>query len=81
MATTPVTFCFKKSEEWPKWKCCFEQYRVASGLDKDETHQVSTVLYCLEEDAEDILETTQIFEEDKKKYNKVVEAFDNHFQV
>ena len=78
----PGTFCFKMTEEWPKWKRRFEQYRVASGLvEKDEIRQVSTLLYCLGEDAEDVLDTTRISGEDKKKYNKVVEAFDNYFEV
>ena len=36
--TIPVTFCLKMTEEWPKWKHRFEQYRKASRLvDKDET--------------------------------------------
>ena len=75
-------FCFKKTEEWPKWKRRFEQYRVASGLgDQSESRQVSTLLYCLGEDAEDILDTIRITAEDKKKYDKVVEAFDHYFQV
>ena len=25
----PTPFSFGKSEEWPKWKCRFEQYRVS----------------------------------------------------
>ena len=33
------------------------------------------------EDAEDVLDTTRITAEHKKKYNKVVEAFDNYFKV
>ena len=28
----PTSFSFSKSEEWPKWKQQFEQYRQASGL-------------------------------------------------
>ena len=55
---------------------------MASGLvEKDEIRQVSTLLYCLGEDAEDVLDTTRISGEDKKKYNKVVETFDNYFEV
>ena len=42
---------------------------------------MSTLLYCLGEDAEDILDTTRIAVDDKKKYHKVVEAFDNYFKV
>ena len=78
----PNPFCFKKTEEWPKWRRRFEQYRVASGLaGREEEQQVSTLLYCLGEDAEDILDTTRITVDDKKKYEKIVEAFDNYFKV
>ena len=77
----PAPFCFHKTDEWPKWKRRFEQYRQASGLaDKGDERQVSTFLYCLGDDAEDILDTTRITSEDKKKYNKVVDAFDDYFK-
>jgi len=48
---------------------------------KDEGQQVSTLLYCLGEDAEDTLDTTRIINDDKKKYGKIVEAFDNYFKM
>ena len=52
----PVSFNFAKPDEWPKWNERFEQYRVASGLSKDsDARQVSTLLYCLGEVAEDVL--------------------------
>ena len=50
-------------------------------MDKNEQRQVSTLLYCLGEDAEEVLDTTRISEEDRKKYEKVVEEFDNNFKV
>ena len=40
-----------------------------------------THLYCLGEDAEDVLDTPRILAEDKKKYAKVVEAFDAYFKM
>ena len=50
----PVLICFHKTDEWPKWKYQFEQYRQASGLaDKGDECQVSTLLYCLGDDTED----------------------------
>jgi len=80
--TPPATFCFKKTEEWPKWKRRFEQYRLASGLSvASKEQQISTPLYCLGEDAEDVLDTTRITSEDKKKYSKVFESFDSYFKV
>ena len=78
----PAPFCFQKTDEWPEWKRHFKQYRLASGLaDLGEEQQVSTLLYCLGEDAEDVLDTTKITSENRKKYSKVVDAFDDHFKV
>ena len=43
----PEPFDFAKPDNWPKWKKRFEQYRAASGLDKEsEDRQVSRLLYC-----------------------------------
>ena len=78
----PKPFSFVNSEEWHKWKRRFEQYRQASGLiDKGEERQVSTLLYCLGEDTEEVLDTTWISAEGKKKYSKVIDEFDKHFKV
>ena len=78
----PTPFSFTKSDEWPKWKRRFEQYRQASGLvEKGEQRQVSTLLYCLGPDAEEVLNTTRISEGDKKKYEKVIDEFDKYFKV
>ena len=58
-----------KSAEWPKWKHQFEQYRQASRLvEKDEQRQISTLLYYLGEEAEEILATNHISDKNKKKY-------------
>ena len=47
----PAPFCFHKTDEWPKWKRRFKQYRQASELaDKGDERQVSTLLYCLGDD-------------------------------
>ena len=46
--------------EWSRWKSRFEQFRYASGLsDKDDARQISTLLYCLGEEAEDVLKSTK----------------------
>ena len=56
----PNPFSFTESEEWPKWKRRFEQYREASRLaEKGELQQVSTLLYCLGDEAEAVLDTYQ----------------------
>ena len=39
------TFCFQKTEEWPKWKCHFEEYHnMVSGLvEKEDEIQLLTL--------------------------------------
>ena len=78
----PEPFDFKQPDNWPKWKKRFEQFRVASGLSKeDESRQVNTLLYCLGEEADDVLTSTNITEDDRKKYATVLAKFDAFFQV
>ena len=80
--TPPEKFDFKKPDEWLKWKHLFEQFLSASGLDKeDETRQVSSILYCLGDEAHDVLTSMSITADDRKKYAKVLEKFDQHFDV
>ena len=55
----PSAFNFTKSEEWEKWKNHFQQYRLAAGLSSEsEERQVSTLLYCMGEGSEDVLNMT-----------------------
>ena len=57
----PKPFTFTKPDEWLFWKKCFEQFRVASRLNsKGDERQVRTLLYCLGEEAEDVLASTDI---------------------
>ena len=78
----PDAFNFRSPDEWPKWKRRFEQFRSASGLATEpETRQVSTLLYCLGEDADDVLTSTNIGEDDRKEYDSVMAKFDGFFKV
>ena len=78
----PDRFDFKQPDNWSKWKKRFEQFRIASGLAKDdEARQVSTLLYCLGEEAEDVLASTRITDDEMKKYTSVLTKFDEFFQV
>ena len=78
----PDPFNFRNPDEWPKWKRRFEQFRSASGLEsKGEQRQVSTLLYCLGEEADDVLTSTNISEENRKKYGEVMAKFDGLFKV
>ena len=66
----------------PRWKRRFEQFRIASGLSTEGGQkQVSTLLYCMGEDAEDTLLSTGITSDEKKRYQTVVDKFDAFFKV
>ena len=57
----PEKFDFKQPDEWPRWLKRFEQFRIASGLSEEsEKRQVNTLLYCLGEEGEDLLRSTNI---------------------
>ena len=62
----PQPFCYTL-DKWPRWQCRFEQFHMASGLSKeDQEKQVSTLLYCLGEEADDVLILMNISEESRK---------------
>ena len=78
----PDPFDFKKPDDWPRWRRRFEQYRVASGLaEESETRQVSTLLYCMGEEADDVLKSTNISAESRRKFETVLDKFDKFFKV
>ena len=78
----PEQFDFAQPDNWPKWKRQFEHYWAASGLDKEsDERQVSTLLYCLGDSADDVLTSTNFVEEDHKKYGSVLAKFDEFFGV
>lgn len=77
-----TTFNFRQPEEWKKWLARFEQFRIASGLSTESgERQVSSLLYCMGDDAGDVLATTNISDGDKKDYGKVVKKFNDYLKV
>eukprot|EP00731_Ephydatia_muelleri_P009839 Em0005g425a len=80
---TPPPLDFTEADAWPQWKKRFEQFRVASGLcNEDESRQVSTLLYCLGEGAEEVLQATATsLEKAKKQYREAIETFEIYFRV
>lgn len=67
----PEPFNFRHPDDWPRWRRRFEQFRVVSGLgaSENEPQQISTLLYCLGEEAEAVLASTWISEDERKKYD------------
>ena len=79
---TPDPFNFRKPDDWPRWKRRFQQFREASGLSEaTATKQISTFLYCLGEEAETVLSSTNATEDDRKDYDRVLAKFDAFFKV
>ena len=69
-------FTFTRLEEWPKWARRFERFRSLSENDK--TVQVSTLLYSMGDEADDILRSFTLSADDMKKYDVVKDKFDHH---
>ena len=78
--TMPEPFTFSRPEEWVKWIRRFERFRVASGLARREGDvQVNTLIYAMGDQADDILISFTLSDEDRKSYATVKSKFDNHF--
>lgn len=68
----PEQFTFSRPQEWSKWIRRFERFRSASGLnDKPEEVQVNTLIYTMGDEADDILRSFTLTEEDARVYAKV----------
>ena len=77
--SNPEQFDFSKPEGWQKYIQRFERFRRASGLvDKDGTIQVNTLIYCMGSEADEILSSFQL-SDDNKKFNVVNKKFDRYF--
>ena len=78
----PDPFNFQRPDGWTTWKRRFECFRSASGLSKEnEPRQVSAMLYCMGEQSDSVLNSTNISNEDREKYASVMSKFDEYFKV
>eukprot|EP00731_Ephydatia_muelleri_P009750 Em0005g336a len=78
----PEPLVFAKPDGLPQCKRRFEQFIIASGVSEEsELRKVSTLLYCLGPDAEDVLVSTNINSEERNKYCDVVKKLDDFFKV
>ena len=76
--TMPEPFTFSRPEEWVRWIRRFERFRVASGLaERVDDVQVSTLIYAMGDQADDILRSFGLSEEERKSYPIVKSNFDN----
>ena len=69
---------FRRLDKWPKWKHRFYQYLPATGLDR--TNDLSTLFYCMGEDAEDVLTSTNITEAERAVYATLIAQLDDFFK-
>ena len=71
----PVRFNFSRPDDWTKWKRRFNQYRIASGLaEEGEVCQISTLLYCMGDEADTILISTNISCDDRKSMIELLQS-------
>ena len=78
----PDPFNFKKPDKWPKWRKRFEQFRVASALDRGVTaKQVNTLLYFMGEEFEALLDSMNVDDVEKQDYAVVLVQFDDFFNA
>ena len=78
--TPPEQFVFSRLQEWPKWIRRFERFRSAAGLDaKAQEVQVNTLMYTMGDEADDVLRSFGLSEDDKKKYDTGKGKFEAHF--
>ena len=76
----PECFNFSRPEEWMKWSRRFERFRKASGLnEKAQETQVNTLIYSMGDQADDILRSFALSEEERTQYSTVIAKFEAHF--
>ncbi|ROI15591.1 hypothetical protein DPX16_2538 [Anabarilius grahami] len=76
----PESFDFSKPQDWEKWIRRFESFRVASDLDKSsDANQVNTLIYCMGDEADDVLKGLTLTAEQKLIYSSVRDGFTNFF--
>ena len=57
----PDRFNFGSPDTWPAWVRRFDRFRIASGLaNRPANDQISTMVYAMGDQAEDILRTLNI---------------------
>jgi len=78
----PEPFDFSKPHEWTKWIRRFERFRQASNLTaSSEENQVNTLIYCMGDEADDVLRGLNLSDADQRKYTTVRDGFQSFFVV
>ncbi|XP_014877529.1 uncharacterized protein LOC106939594 [Poecilia latipinna] len=78
----PESFDFTKPQEWAKWIRRFERFRLASNLNSSsEENQVNTLIYCMGDEADDVLRGLALPDADRNTYQGVRDGFQAFFVV
>lgn len=78
----PEPFDFSKPHEWTKWIRRFERFCQASNLSANsEENQVNTLIYCMGDEADDVLRGLKLGDADQRQYTKVRDGFQSFFVV
>lgn len=76
----PEAFDFSKPQQWEKWIRRFEKFRLASNLHlSSEANQVNTLIYCMGDEADDILRGQALSDVQRQQYQAVRDTLDIYF--
>ena len=76
----PEPFNFSSPQDWPRWIRRYERFRQASDLHrKSNESQINNLIYSMGDQADDILQSFGLSEEEMKNYTIVEEKFEGHF--
>ncbi|KAK6183197.1 hypothetical protein SNE40_010724 [Patella caerulea] len=78
----PPELDFNNGQAWSAWIRRFDRYRLASGLDQQsEDRQVSTLIYTMGQQADDIYNSFDYPADEQITYDMVKTSFDGHFII
>lgn len=78
----PEPFYFSKPHEWTKWIRRYERFHQASNLTAStEENQVNTLIYCMEDEADDVLRGLRLSDADQRQYTKERDGIQSFFVV
>lgn len=76
----PDSFDFSKPHDWEKWIRRFERFRLASNLNESsDANQVNTLVYCMGDEADDVLRGLELTSVQRGQYEAVKKGFDSYF--
>ena len=76
----PEPFDFTKPQDWERWIRRFDRFRLASNLNAtSEENQVNTLVYCMGDEAEDVLKGLTLTADERKGYTDVKAGLDAFF--